>query len=705
MSSPPTARSMTRSLSISLPLVLYSSSCATTTTGKTLRSQNSFLLAKLSPERVSELLSETQQEWISFAVDQDVKKEGTELAKSKMVTSCTDLVTDLVTASEGDKDRLQDYFQEVCQNDGSDSMCGRFTTGVMSVLSDDMELNRENERGFNGFCTNFWSTDILQTAEKQIHAKEAAELEAKKQMQQEKLEAERKAAAAQEHEKEAQHQQAVEKERKRQHEEAAEAVEQKRKEQADQLAAKVEKEHNAEAQKKAAAAAENKEKEEVQRKMAAEQKVLAKTMMMKKKATPASASSGARKKASQTSHANRMASTASKHEQQEVMKRPAHAEKVKTAASTTTKTASPGFLASAEHYVANMGSKLYDSVKHFFTASGKTSSTAGTSNTSREEMVKTSKRANKKMNKSSATSYFRNLNAHVKSKKSLSSALKKLADFNNKHKNLNKKSSPVVHTTLKSVKKEKQIVREERTKNMSSVSVVSSKKNSKVATKLSPTGKEPTSSDEKTKTKIVPAATEKHEEKKHEAVEKTKKATGEMSMNAKAKLVHQAPNAAEPTSDVKNAAEVATHSLANLKKQKHEHAAAVHTAKKTSTEKHASASSTSASVGKNKEHDEHQSAVASKVAAIKARIAKRFYEHEQKEKLQNAVQDMQSGNKQAEQGKTNSNKQENVKKAASGVVMNKKASSSSSVTPKNKHTKLDEALKHLREMQAKKKHA
>lgn len=126
-----------------------------------------FDVKKLNPDRVAELLRQTEEEWVDFAV----KEKNSQVAQSKMVASCGDIASSIIDASRGDKDRVEEYFREVCTQ--QDGRCQSFASSVLKFMSDDAQMNRE-DFDKTKFCNSFWSGNIAMYAEKAAADRAAA---------------------------------------------------------------------------------------------------------------------------------------------------------------------------------------------------------------------------------------------------------------------------------------------------------------------------------------------------------------------------------------------------------------------------------------------------------------------------------------------------------------------------------------------------
>lgn len=169
----------------------------------------------MRPEVVSELLSNVETKWIQgwTMVMKNVTDEAT--SYGEMEASCLKVSTAIVAGSEGDKDKVVEYMQDVCSSAPSKdslNMCPEFANGVTAAMSDDESFNRE-QLDLKPFCKKFWDRNVAAAA--QAEQQKLAVEEAKKALEEKKRE-------EVEHEEEKQHQDELKK--KRRQEAAAQAA-------------------------------------------------------------------------------------------------------------------------------------------------------------------------------------------------------------------------------------------------------------------------------------------------------------------------------------------------------------------------------------------------------------------------------------------------------------------------------------------------
>lgn len=149
----------------------------------------------MRPEVVSQLLSKVEKSWIQGQVM--VLRNITDDASSykSMEGSCLKISSAIVAGSEGEKDRVVEYMQDVCGQAGSSGMCTEFASGVEGVMTDDESFNRD-ALDLKPFCKKFWDRTVSAAAlaEKQKLDAEEAKKEEEQKKQEELEETARKAA-------------------------------------------------------------------------------------------------------------------------------------------------------------------------------------------------------------------------------------------------------------------------------------------------------------------------------------------------------------------------------------------------------------------------------------------------------------------------------------------------------------------------------
>lgn len=168
--------------------------------------------AKMQPEVVSKLLSDVEKKWTQSRVMvlRNVTDEDTSYAT--MEASCLKVSSAVVAGSEGEKDRVVEYMQDVCaaapsKDAPAASMCTDFASGIEQVMTDDESFNRDS-LDLKPFCKKFWANTVSaaaqvakqhldeEEAKKAAEEKEREEEEQKKKEEEAKQEEEAKKAAA-----------------------------------------------------------------------------------------------------------------------------------------------------------------------------------------------------------------------------------------------------------------------------------------------------------------------------------------------------------------------------------------------------------------------------------------------------------------------------------------------------------------------------
>lgn len=75
------------------------------------------LLTDMHPELVSQFLSELERQWMGDAVAAKSGKMADLAALRKMQTSCAKVSNSILAGSDGDKDKVQEYMDNVCTQD------------------------------------------------------------------------------------------------------------------------------------------------------------------------------------------------------------------------------------------------------------------------------------------------------------------------------------------------------------------------------------------------------------------------------------------------------------------------------------------------------------------------------------------------------------------------------------------------------------
>merc|ERR1719191_421984 len=123
---------------------------------------------------------------------------------SPMEVSCLKVSGAVVAGSEGDKDRVVEYMQDVCaaapaKDAPTATMCTDFASGIEKVMTDDEGWNRES-LDLKPFCKKFWDNTVSAAAQaaKQRLDEEEAKKEAEEEQKRKDEEAKRQEEEAKE---------------------------------------------------------------------------------------------------------------------------------------------------------------------------------------------------------------------------------------------------------------------------------------------------------------------------------------------------------------------------------------------------------------------------------------------------------------------------------------------------------------------------
>lgn len=133
--------------------------------------------SRLQPEVVAHLLSEVEAEWVNDAM-KVLENQGDSGEYEKMRKSCSKVSSSVVSASDGEKDRVTEYMTDVCGAMKEDSwLCASFSNRLTSFMSPDASMNRDGSVNLKRFCKVLYG-DILSFAKektKELEAQRAAE--------------------------------------------------------------------------------------------------------------------------------------------------------------------------------------------------------------------------------------------------------------------------------------------------------------------------------------------------------------------------------------------------------------------------------------------------------------------------------------------------------------------------------------------------
>lgn len=172
-------------------------------TGQMVDLNLNLMLSDMHPDAVGRLLSQVGKRWEEERVSALRNQTTESVALSEMTKSCEKVVKAIVDGSDGDKDRVVEYMDDVCQSSSKAAAderekCEKFSAGIDKFLSDDAELNR-NGLKFAKFCEDYWTTTVTVLAKVEAHrldeadavrAKEEAERQEQEQKEREQREKE-----------------------------------------------------------------------------------------------------------------------------------------------------------------------------------------------------------------------------------------------------------------------------------------------------------------------------------------------------------------------------------------------------------------------------------------------------------------------------------------------------------------------------------
>jgi len=135
-------------------------------------------LHNMHPEAVSKLLHTVELRWeTSRSLVLENKTDASE-AQQAMLKSCQKVARAIIEGSEGDKDKVVEYMQDVCAvSEEEKKKCVAFSTAMEQAMGDDERDNRD-ELDLSKFCGSYWAGPV--TAAAQVMAKLVADEEAEK---------------------------------------------------------------------------------------------------------------------------------------------------------------------------------------------------------------------------------------------------------------------------------------------------------------------------------------------------------------------------------------------------------------------------------------------------------------------------------------------------------------------------------------------
>jgi len=127
----------------------------------------------MQPSVVSHLLSEVERAWEGQALATLEGQKDNATALAEVQRSCKKVTMSIIAGASGNKDRVTEYFKDVCDTDKDEHdlrVCGSFAQEVEKFMTDDDFHNRE-ELDYTGFCTEFYNGAVLREA---VEAKKEA---------------------------------------------------------------------------------------------------------------------------------------------------------------------------------------------------------------------------------------------------------------------------------------------------------------------------------------------------------------------------------------------------------------------------------------------------------------------------------------------------------------------------------------------------
>lgn len=138
-------------------------------------------LVNMHPEQVFKLLHTVELRWEESKSHVLENKTTESDAVQEMMKSCKKVARAIIDGSEGDKDKVTDYMQDVCAvNSGGvdedQKKCMTFASTMEKAMGDDPRFNRE-ELDLSKLCQSYWAGPVTDAA--QILAQKVTEDEAK----------------------------------------------------------------------------------------------------------------------------------------------------------------------------------------------------------------------------------------------------------------------------------------------------------------------------------------------------------------------------------------------------------------------------------------------------------------------------------------------------------------------------------------------
>jgi len=130
----------------------------------------------MQPEVVAKLLAQVEARWTESRIASLRNQTDSTEAFGEMSKSCSKVAKAIIDGSEGDKDRVVEYMQDVCsRSSDTKKQCDSFSAGIEGVMTNDEQLNR-NELDLGKFCAAYWEgevTTVAQTKVQKLNEEEA----------------------------------------------------------------------------------------------------------------------------------------------------------------------------------------------------------------------------------------------------------------------------------------------------------------------------------------------------------------------------------------------------------------------------------------------------------------------------------------------------------------------------------------------------
>jgi hypothetical protein len=145
----------------------------------------------MHPAQVGALLDTVELRWEEARASSLRHLTDEKVALEDMIKSCSKVSKAIIAGSDGDRDKVVEYMQDVCtaitEQDKSDK-CQKFSSGIEGALTDDAGFNR-NELELSKFCQAFWNGPVTVAAK--VFAEKAAQEDEEKAKQEAKEEEEK----------------------------------------------------------------------------------------------------------------------------------------------------------------------------------------------------------------------------------------------------------------------------------------------------------------------------------------------------------------------------------------------------------------------------------------------------------------------------------------------------------------------------------